>query len=189
MIELNEKASNYTEENVLNVLKEAFAKVYADGYRMGYKDREDETPVELRDGKTEFVDLGLPSGTLWAKEYGMTNKHLDYEAYLEALKFDIPTIDQCVELFNLCRFKQDGDTIYCIGPNGKSITFSYTGYKEIGKEEAPVMKYISYFWIKNEDKEPDHNAASLGNSFNGIWKVTTQVFPGYKLPIRLVRKK
>lgn len=38
MIELNEKAGTYAKENVINVLKEAFAKVYADGYRDGYKD-------------------------------------------------------------------------------------------------------------------------------------------------------
>lgn len=35
MIELNEKADIYAEENVITVLKEAFAKVYADGYRDG----------------------------------------------------------------------------------------------------------------------------------------------------------
>lgn len=37
MIELNEKAGIYAEEKVINILKEAFAKVYADGYRDGYK--------------------------------------------------------------------------------------------------------------------------------------------------------
>ena len=69
MIELKEKAGIYAEENVINVLKEAFAKVYADGYRDGYKDREDEIPVDIRGNKTEYVDLGLPSGTLWSTDY------------------------------------------------------------------------------------------------------------------------
>ena len=56
MIELNEKADIYAEENVITVLKEAFAKVYADGYRDGYKDRENEIPMNLRDGDTNYVD-------------------------------------------------------------------------------------------------------------------------------------
>ena len=50
MEELREKANNYVEENVNNVLKEAFAKVYADGYRDGYKDREEEIAINLQDG-------------------------------------------------------------------------------------------------------------------------------------------
>ena len=68
MEELREKANCYAEKNVINVLKEAFAKVYADGYRDGYKDRENEIPVDLRLSQTEFIDLGLPSGTLWAND-------------------------------------------------------------------------------------------------------------------------
>ena len=69
MIELNEKADIYAEENVINVLKEAFAKVYADGYRDGYKDCEEDIPVSLGNNQTVFVDLGLPSGTLWSTDY------------------------------------------------------------------------------------------------------------------------
>ena len=69
MIELNEKADIYAEENVINVLKEAFAKVYADGYRDGYKDCLDHVSVNLRISNTEYVDLGLPSGTLWSADY------------------------------------------------------------------------------------------------------------------------
>ena len=64
MEELKVKASNYAEENVLEVLKEAFAKVFADGYRDGYKDCKEEIPVDLSDDEVDYVDLGLPSGTL-----------------------------------------------------------------------------------------------------------------------------
>jgi len=188
MTELINKANSYAAEKTNFVMEKAVAQAYADGYRDGYKDREEEIPVDIRDGNTEYVDLELESGTLWAKEYEIRNNNLDYESFNEALKYNLPTKAQCEELFNSCRFKQEDNVIYCIGPNGRSIIFSYTGYKEIGKEELPAVNWISYFWIKNEDKESDHNAASLGNS-RGIWKNTTQLFPGYKLPIRLVKKK
>ena len=64
MEELKEKANRYAQDNISEILKEAFAKVYADGYRDGYKDCKNEIPVDLRSNKTEFIDLGLPSGLM-----------------------------------------------------------------------------------------------------------------------------
>ena len=91
MIELKEKASSYAEENVLEVLKEAFAKVYADGYRDGYKDREGEIPVDLRTNQTKYIDLGLPSGTLWSTDYEKEGDEVKYLRFSESLNYDIPT--------------------------------------------------------------------------------------------------
>ena len=76
MIELKEKAGIYAEENVINVLKEAFAKVYADGYRDGYRDCKENVSVNLHFCNTEYVDLGLPSGTLWSTDYEKENGSL-----------------------------------------------------------------------------------------------------------------
>ena len=111
MIELNEKASIYAEENVINVLKEAFAKVYADGYRDGYKDCQNEIPVELRSNQTEFVDLGLPSGTLWSGEYEKEKDSLRYAPFDKAKTMMIPTKEQCEELLSYCKWE-------CVRKNG-----------------------------------------------------------------------
>ena len=105
MTELNEKASIYAEENVINVLKEAFAKVYADGYRDGYKDCQNEIPVELRSNQTEFVDLGLPSGTLWSGEYEKEKDSLRYAPFDKAKTMMIPTKEQCEELLSCCKWE------------------------------------------------------------------------------------
>ena len=188
MVELKEKANNYAGEKVINILKEALAKVYADGYRDGYKDCEDEITTNLQDDETEFVDLGLPSGTLWAKENMIEDNNCVYEPYTIALRNNIPTKDQCSELFSSCQFKQYDGVIYGIGPNGNSITFPHTGYKKIGKEENSDSNLASYFWIKNEDEESDHNAASLGYHYR-VMKSIDSLFSGYKLPIRLVKSK
>ena len=59
-MELKEKASNYAEENVINILKDAFARVYADGYRDGYKDCKMKVPFDLHDNKTELVNHDMP---------------------------------------------------------------------------------------------------------------------------------
>ena len=91
MIELQEKANGFAEENILEVLKEACSKVYAEGYRNGYKDRDAEISVDLRDNKTEYVDLGLPSGTLWAVDYEKEGNNNIYLPYDQAAQFGIPT--------------------------------------------------------------------------------------------------
>ena len=69
MKELKELSANYATEKTNEMMSQIVAQAFADGYRMGYKDREDEIPVDLRDGKTKFVDLGLPSGTLWSSDF------------------------------------------------------------------------------------------------------------------------
>ena len=188
MEKMIEKARSYAEENVINVLKEAFAKVYADGYRAGYKDREDEIPVDLRDGKTEFIDLGLPSGTLWSADYEKKGDEIIYVPLCEALEYNLPTNEQCFELYNCCSFIYDviESKICCIGPNGKSICFSSTGYREIGLESSCPTN--CFFWIQKKDKEPVANTAAIGYH-RGVWHDTRIIFPGYKLPIRLVKTK
>ena len=66
---LLEKAEKYATGKVNEAITNAIAQAYVEGYKAGYNDREMEIPVDLRDNKTEYVDLGLPSGTLWATKY------------------------------------------------------------------------------------------------------------------------
>ncbi len=185
MVELKEKASSYAEENVINVLKEAFAKVYADGYRDGYKDRADEIPVDLGMNETEFIDLGLPSGTLWSSSYERIEEERLYLPYDKAREMNIPTEDQWRELRKECRWAIDSDKLYCIGPNGNSIHFERTGYISINKNEE--ITDWSFFWIKNED-ETGNECLSAKMSWHTASDVKSHTtFRGYSLPIRLVR--
>ena len=128
MIELNEKAGIYAEENVLSVLKEAFAKVYADGYRDGYKDCQDHVSVNLRISNTEYVDLGLPSGTLWSADYEKEVNDIIFEPYELASTKTIPTRAQWNELKRCAKWEFIGEddklkVVKCTGPNGNTISF------------------------------------------------------------------
>lgn len=194
MIGLNEKAGNYAEENVINILKEAFAKVYADGYHDGYKDREEEIPVDLRDHKTYLVDLGLPSGTLWSNDFeSYRNNEYLYVPFGKTKDLMIPTREQCKELVNTCKwdYKNLGRELilYCIGPNGNVITFKSTGYKTTDKniiEERAV-----YFWIKDKKELSQEDfflesAACLNHYNNSFIHGPQKLFVGYKVPLRLV---
>lgn len=188
MIELNEKAGIYAEENVVNVLKEAFAKVYADGYRDGYKDREDEIPANLRDNQTEYVDLGLPSGTLWSADYELNGEETTYLPYAEAENYIIPTKEQFNELRELCQWEyqyinKTSRKYICVGPNGNHIAFYSRGYElaETYRENEKI-----FFWLKSEIDCSSKKAVNL-YYFNGIQKQMREMFSGKKLPLRLVK--
>lgn len=182
MVELKEKANNYAEENVINVLKEAFAKAFADGYRMGYKDRENEIPVDFRDYKTEFVDLELPSGTLWAAEYEKKEDSFLYLPYMQAMRYDIPTKEQWDELVKYCEWGWYGKVLRCTGKNGEILDFPKTGRIVTSFCDSDG----SYFWLSEDSLESEKGLVCLKNVNS---KEIEKCFMGHKLPIRLVRKK
>ena len=194
MKELREKANSYAEENVSNVLKEAFAKVYADGYRNGYKDCQEVIPVDLKSNQTEFVDLGLPSGTLWATDYEVEGTELVYLPYENAKSLNLPTKEQWEELISNCKWEYDhaGDfnEAYCIGPNGNIVIFRITGQVHINKCTDSSK---AFFWISDDNETNEKNAICIYNEYYGRAWITKErimnCFSGYKLPIRLVKEK
>lgn len=188
MIELKEKASNYAEENVINILKDAFARVYADGYRDGYKDRDEEIPVDLRSNQREFVDLGLPSGTLWSAEFEPGDEDFNYLAYHDVERYDIPTKEQFAELLESCKWEfvyvnSTTRKYNCIGPNGNHIVFYARGYK-LAERKRELDKI--FFWVKSHTDNTIKEAACIYYHDGDIKKVT-EMFSGNMLPLRLVK--
>ena len=167
MEKLKVLANNYVEENVNNVLKDAFAKVYADGYRNGYKDREEEISINLQDGETEYVDLGLSSGTLWASDYERHDeKAYLYVPYGKAESYNIPTQEQWEELCDACEwdFKIDGYydlvEVRCVGPNGNVLVFNHTGKKNYNELQE---EWEAYFWLQDNKEEKNKSAVHMYN--------------------------
>lgn len=197
MVELNILANSYAEENVINVLKESFAKVYADGYRDGYKAREEEFPVDFCENETKFVDLGLPSGTLWASDYERDGDDVAYLPYGKAGLLSIPTNAQWEELKDACKWEFDIDTAFdfcearCVGPNGNTLRFKRTGKIDI---TAHSGSWETFFWIKEENEGNDNLAVHMYNSgksqhYRNPYTHIEHFFSGYKLPVRLVKVK
>ena len=202
MKELNDIAAQYAADNADRFLTQLIAQSFADGYRQGYKDREDEIPVSLRDGNTEFVDLGLPSGTLWSSDYEKIDGKTIYQTYENAEAMSIPTYEQCKELLELCDWEceiSSGSTrqlkkIICIGPNGNLIHFQVKGF--ITSDKIVYEWSDSVFWIKTDNPNgSERNAVILNNRdekglrCRKFSKNIVEAFMGYKLPIRLVKSK
>lgn len=198
MEELREKANCYAEENVIKVLKEAFVKVYFDGYRAGYLDREDEIPVDIIRNKLEYIDLGLPSGTLWASDYVRLDNEIRVFPYNVAALLNIPTHDQWKELISRCRWEFKGHKdeykrhIICTGPNDNSILFYNT---ETQKEDESTDSFLPiYFWINETNKGLSKHLVSidciLDDKLN--WKYNFNQKKSIEMdrfPVRLVRAK
>lgn len=119
-MELKDKAREYA----INVLEEQIATVaqaYSDGYMQAYKEIA-ALPVE-EDGVT-YVDLGLPSGTLWNR-YILRKNEDSLDHYLlphaKAQVLSLPTKEQIDELFSICRVNSYSTYIKVVGPNGNEI--------------------------------------------------------------------
>ena len=73
-----------------------------------------------------YVDLGLPSGTIWKSqcEYGLYTFSQAYRKYSNKL----PTKSQFEELKSKCRWTCTGSGYNVVGPNGNSIFLAFNGY-------------------------------------------------------------
>lgn len=84
--------------------------------------------LSAKDVPTGFVDLGLPSGTLWkaTDEPGYYTYPSARYHYGEAL----PNRAQVKELFANCTWKWTEKGYRVTGPNQNTITFMFNGYKD-----------------------------------------------------------
>lgn len=90
------------------------------------------TTIIAENHSTNYVDLGLPSGTKW--------KNIDengFYTYLSAkyyFKDALPNKAQVKELLNNCTWKWTGKGYKVTGPNQNSIYFHFNGYKDCDED-------------------------------------------------------
>lgn len=217
MENLRELSFEYAKVKSNELLANVIAHAYEDGYQDGYKARESELAVNLLDGETEYVDLGLPSGTLWSKNYEKEGDDFKCLPYDTAKTYNIPTREQWDELYDNCMFNikcavvwdnsviphrgEDSlEEVIVTGPNGNSIHFPVFGINlPIGKEKYNHC----LFWL-NElcNEKQEHEKESVDMYLCKQWHTTgrkdkigrlqaevTGTFSGYALPLRLVQNK
>lgn len=194
---ISEKADKYAEGKANEAITRAIAQAYMDGYRDGYNDREEEIPEGLRESGVEYVDLGLPSGTLWSSDYLKEDDEIVFLPYGKAKELRIPSEEQIKELQNFCKWDYDIDKYSvrrakCIGPNGNVLYFEMNGIIESDKEKWGNI----HFWLEDETDSIEkkcvliYNIASKNSDpteYRANSNKVMTLFSGFKLPIRLVR--
>ena len=142
---LEEQAKNYAEGKVQEALTAVVEKAYSDGYKAGYNDaiKKSNNGVQIFEGDgITYVDLGLPSGTLWASDYLKDkNGNIVSLPYIEAAPLNIPTQEQFEELKKYCDVslrnpspENMNEKVYVFAGNGKGISLAFN----------------NSFWLRNE---------------------------------------
>ena len=191
-----ENANEYAEGKVTKASSQVVADAYMAGYDAGYQDGYNKVVKDSVTEGVEYVDLGLPSRTLWASDYVKDdNDKAIYVAQENSADYEIPTYEQFKELMDECKWEQKSEKNWtesgfyhwhewaiCLGPNGNKITFEKTGIYEATDSRTRTSEIL--FWLNN--KEYFHrNCASI--TLNDLNVDSENVFSGYKLPIRLVK--
>lgn len=119
-----ENAKEYAEGKVTKALSQVVADAYMAGYNAGYQDGYNKVVKDSVSEGSEFVDLGLPSGTLWSSDYVKDdNGNAIYVPQENSADYEIPTYEQFKELMDECKWDQKTEKN---GQNG-GITIIMTG--------------------------------------------------------------
>ena len=107
-----------------------------------------------------WVDLGLPSGTLWYDHNAKLNgkRFFTHEEAQETFGEYLPSAASMAELYENCEWEWTGKGYKVTGPNGNSIFLPAEGRK--GVESDPY----GYYWTRCVSKTSQSYARDL--SFN-----------------------
>ena len=98
------------------------------------------TPVQ----ESEYVDLGLPSGTLW-KSKNEKGMYYTYEEAVSQFGDQLPTREQFAELRAFCTWTWNGKGYVVKGDNGNSIVLQAAGYRGCSGDVDGVGLYGDYW--------------------------------------------
>ncbi len=98
-----------------------------------------------------YVDLGLPSGTLWKKvnegtettNFGQTN--YTYDEAVKKYGGKLPTQTQWKELKDNCKWYWEGNGYKFVGPNGNSIYLPAAGFLDCDGNVRDLNAYGGYW--------------------------------------------
>ena len=136
---------------------------------------------------TGYVDLGLPSGTLWkGKNEG---GWYTYEEAISMFGNLLPTKEQFEELINTCSWTWLGSGVKIIGPNGESIVLPAEGYGycEGGRDNNGSGDYLSSTPSSNDDRKVCYLYFHW-HSREGFKKYISDYYRCAGYSVRLVRK-
>lgn len=128
-----------------------------------------------------YVDLGLPSGTLW-KDQNETDGYYSYDQAVAMFGNNLPTKGQCEELKEFCTWNWMGSGCIITGPNGKSITLAAAGWRDCRGKEYVIGSYGNY-WTSTLD-EAGPWALHFGSTYVLIHSGDTKLCEGRS--VRLV---
>ena len=108
------------------------------------KEKTTKSKIILKYIEKQFVDLGLPSGTLWANK--TEEGYYTYDEAIEKFQDSLPTIVDFAELVQYCKWKWQEKGMLVTGPNGNSITLPALGYRNSDSGALYSVGSYGYCW-------------------------------------------
>lgn len=107
--------------------------------------KQKELPVQYLPAvvKLNWVDLGLPSGTLWKDEN--EKGVFTFDEVAEKYAAHVPTKEQLEELVSACEWYHVEGGAKVVGPNGKSIMLPAKGYRPCGGNVTEAGSFGGYW--------------------------------------------
>ena len=121
---------------------------YTDGFRA------ENVVFEIQSILSDYVDLGLPSGTLWKNaNEGGNYAHYTYDEAVSEFGNKLPTKQQLQELKKECTWTWTGRGYKVTGPNGNSIFLPAAGYSDcdVGVRSVGTYGYYLSFTPRGSD--------------------------------------
>lgn len=172
-MDVYDKLSEYVENRCNEDKNDIVKKAYLAGIKSFYE----EFDVD------KYIDLDLPSKTLWADWYHVVNGKLDRYRFFNGNDKLVPTLDQVQELIDNCIWKVMGKYAYCVGRNGKSLRW-------IRFDSCSISNWCPYVQLWARDKRNVYHKCMIYIKNNGIAAYTT-IPTGYVQthPVRNVKIK
>lgn len=144
-----------------------------------------ETTVPAQLNSTQqYVDLGLPSGTLW-KSTNEKGGFCNYEEAVNKYGDELPTREQWEELRGMCNWKWTGKGFKVTGDNGNFIIIPAAGYRNCEGNVDDVGRRGGY-WSSTPCSNPDRvNMMHIYWDFSAVGVHSEYRCEGYS--VRLVQ--
>ena len=149
--------------------------------------RQGNESVPTNETDDEYVDLGLPSGTLWAKENA--EGFYTFDDAVAAFGNKLPSAVQMAELYECCAWSWDGGRkgFEVTGQNGNSIFLPAAGYRHRGSSGVSGVVLEGNYWTRCSDKFSAARGRCLYFSSGNVYPLNSDG-RAYGFSVRAVRE-
>lgn len=145
------------------------------------------TNIIFKPIEKKWVDLGLPSGTLWCNtnEEGYYSLDEMFESFDEN---SLPKLTDFAELYDYCDWQWDNEKkgMWVIGPNTNGIFLPASGYRHYYNGSLNNVGYNGYYWS---------NSPCNYSAYNLYFNSSDYVYPSNNYnrangqSVRLIKRK
>lgn len=141
--------------------------------------------------KLQFIDLGLPSGKLWAteniKDENGNEAYVSFDKAVETFGDKLPTKEDWKELFEQCihQYDEEHKGIVLTGPNGNTIFLPAKGFYGSDSKSYNIGKR-GYYWSSSDYNGPLKYSAYFSS---GCIIANNPLSSHLRFPVRLTSSK